>query len=268
MPADSAWRCIRRSYVKHKFKWHCHPEYQIILIERCNSGRLYVGEDTLPLSDSCLFVIPPGVPHYMSSDGDKFIGYELDLDVNWLQSFSKFQYPAAPQFIHNIKQTYQASAELSERLLHAFQDLNDHPDWSDRLFFVINQLASMRNLSAVGPVEDVSRSLDPRLVEAVQYMLAHYREKVSMEEIATQSHVSVSTLKRLMSNYYGKSVTEFLWQLRIGYACELLVSTVKPIALIAELSGFANMSHFNRTFLSLKGNTPREYRKIFQVKRH
>ncbi|WP_139182696.1 helix-turn-helix domain-containing protein, partial [Vibrio cholerae] len=52
---------------------------------------------------------------------------------------------------------------------------------------------------------------------------------------------------------------------RIGKACELLASSALPIALIAERTGFGNLSNFNRQFKTLKTMTPREFRQRFQA---
>jgi AraC-like DNA-binding protein len=67
----------------------------------------------------------------------------------------------------------------------------------------------------------------------------------------------------MYEKHFGVSFSEHLKQYRIGKACELLASSAKPIALIAELTGFQNLSNFNRQFKTMKGITPSAFRKQF-----
>ncbi|MDS1792054.1 helix-turn-helix domain-containing protein [Vibrio parahaemolyticus] len=51
--------------------------------------------------------------------------------------------------------------------------------------------------------------------------------------------------------------------MRLGKGCSLLVQTDKPVSLVAELSGFNNLSNFNRLFLKYKQTTPKAFRAKF-----
>ncbi|POB71924.1 AraC family transcriptional regulator, partial [Vibrio vulnificus] len=64
--------------------------------------------------------------------------------------------------------------------------------------------------------------------------------------------------------HYGCSFSEHLKQYRIGKACEKLTRTDLPIQLIAEQTGFQNLSNFNRHFKSLKQMTPKQFRIQFR----
>lgn len=63
------------------------------------------------------------------------------------------------------------------------------------------------------------------------------------------------------------SFSEHLKQFRIGKACELLASSSLPIALVAEKTGFSNLSNFNRQFKAIKAMTPKMFRNQFQTLR-
>ncbi len=61
------------------------------------------------------------------------------------------------------------------------------------------------------------------------------------------------------------SFSEHLKQFRIGKAGELLASSSLPIALVAEKTGFSNLSNFNRQFKATKAITPKAFRRQFQM---
>ncbi|MEP4547691.1 MAG: helix-turn-helix transcriptional regulator, partial [Saccharospirillum sp.] len=57
---------------------------------------------------------------------------------------------------------------------------------------------------------------------------------------------------------------QYLTHIRLGHACADLIRTERPVSLVAEQSGFANLSNFNRLFKQYKGVTPRQFRRKFQ----
>lgn len=96
---------------------------------------------------------------------------------------------------------------------------------------------------------------------ALDYMQEHYREPVSVSQLARQVHLSESYFMASFKKAAGVSAIEYLAQLRTNAACEALTTTEQPVAEIASAAGFGNLSNFNRQFKKLVGCTPREYRR-------
>ena len=59
-----------------------------------------------------------------------------------------------------------------------------------------------------------------------------------------------------------RSFTEYLIDVRIGYAAKLIIDSEKNINEICYESGFNNISNFNRTFKNKRGITPSEFRSL------
>ncbi len=64
------------------------------------------------------------------------------------------------------------------------------------------------------------------------------------------------------------SFKSYLMNIRIGYACRLLIEATQDISEIAYDSGFENLSNFNRQFKKIKGITPSQFQKQNMVIRH
>jgi AraC-like DNA-binding protein len=64
------------------------------------------------------------------------------------------------------------------------------------------------------------------------------------------------------------TVLDYVAQLRIGQACQLLINTPLPINVIASDVGYGTLTHFNRQFLQRKGMTPRAFRASHQGAAH
>jgi AraC family transcriptional regulator len=87
-----------------------------------------------------------------------------------------------------------------------------------------------------------------------------FREALTLDEIASDSHVSADHLAREFRKHFGCTVGEYVRQLRLDFACTQLASGRHSLAAIAEAAGFADQSHFTRVFRRRMGLTPGAYR--------
>lgn len=97
---------------------------------------------------------------------------------------------------------------------------------------------------------------------AIEYMNENFSEAVTVDMLAEAAHLSKSYFMRRFKEAAGVGTIEYLSQLRIKKACEILSETDKTAAETAFECGFRNLSNFNRRFRKTVGCTPKEYRKI------
>ncbi|HOK65316.1 MAG TPA: helix-turn-helix domain-containing protein [Anaerohalosphaeraceae bacterium] len=100
-----------------------------------------------------------------------------------------------------------------------------------------------------------------RLQPALEFLRQHFRERITLEQIARSAHLSVSRLCHLFQERMQTTAVAYLNELRIRWAKRLLSTTEKTCLEICYESGFENLSYFNRTFKKLTGLTPSQFRK-------
>lgn len=100
-----------------------------------------------------------------------------------------------------------------------------------------------------------------RIKAMLQYIQAHYGEELSLTKIAQSAAVSENECLRCFRDMTGTTPIQYLRQVRIQQAAELLATTDRKISDIGAACGFQEMSYFARTFRELKGCTPGEFRK-------
>lgn len=106
-----------------------------------------------------------------------------------------------------------------------------------------------------------SASRFPHWLERVKNILEQrFAEPYKLSEIAAEAGVHPVHLAREFRKHYGSSVGEYLRKVRIEYACRELMGSNVAVANIASAAGFADQSHFSRTFKRLRGMTPGRYR--------
>lgn len=123
-----------------------------------------------------------------------------------------------------------------------------------RFFWILEEKGGIL-LREEGPEE--SEAVRP----ALEYMAAHFREEITIEQLAALSHLSRSHFMRCFRKSVGVGAIEHLSQLRIRAACEALCDSPEQIADIAFACGYSNLSNFNRQFLKKVGCSPKEYRR-------
>ena len=101
----------------------------------------------------------------------------------------------------------------------------------------------------------------PQWLERVRTILEQrFAEPYKLSEIAAEAGVHPVHLAREFRKHYGTSVGEYLRRVRIEYACRELMGSNAAVTNIAVAAGFADQSHFSRTFKRFCGTTPGRYR--------
>ena len=108
------------------------------------------------------------------------------------------------------------------------------------------------------PAEDIPRRNRNRLGPVVSYISQHFREELTVPEIAEQFHVSETTLRRWFWEALRTTPLEYLHKVRLSAACSLIRSGV-PVLEAALTVGYNSLSSFHRQFRQAYGCSPTEY---------
>jgi len=103
-----------------------------------------------------------------------------------------------------------------------------------------------------------------RLTPVMEYVLAHYGERIELGELARRAHLSTSQLQREFQRLFGMSPGDYLVRVRLLMARRALEEGSAPVGQIALDCGFYDQSHFNRAFRAHLGMPPLAYRKRFR----
>lgn len=100
----------------------------------------------------------------------------------------------------------------------------------------------------------------PLANDIASYLLRHYREPISLEDISNNTFFSVAYCEREFHKAFGKSIIHYLIDLRISEAKKLLMDTSLPSSVIAGMVGFEDPNYFSRIFKKRIGFSPIQYR--------
>ena len=105
------------------------------------------------------------------------------------------------------------------------------------------------------------KKMDISLVKS--FLDEHYKEKLSLESVASHFFIDKHYLARLFKEHYGVTLVTYLQQVRITHAKRMLRFTDKSIEEIGLECGIGELNYFSRVFKKLEGVSPSEFRRVW-----
>jgi len=124
------------------------------------------------------------------------------------------------------------------------------------------------NLAASNPFYDSPFSKQKEYVEKMlkvtRYINDHYKHDISLEDLSDIAGYSKFHFSRIFKQYTGMTHVDYLNQVRIKVAENMMMNPSTTITEIAMNSGFNSITTFNRTFKKLKSHTPSKFKEFLQ----
>jgi len=271
--AGEGFRAFVVSRRTHDTFYHYHPEFELTAITRGRGQRL-VGTQLAGFSAGDLVLIRPNVPH----------SYTIAKTVR--QPLGAVVIQFLPETLGRDWREQNPFARIRRLLDRPGTGLVFRRDVAERTIPVMERVAASRGLeryvsllqlldglasepaSSVSPgstpVSKLSRGGD-RILRTCTWLAGHFREPVRQEDAARRTSLSPAAFSRLFRKTTGRTFVRFVNELRIEYAATRLMEAPElSIAEIAYDSGYNNLSHFNRQFLALRGESPSSWRAAHQ----
>jgi len=116
-------------------------------------------------------------------------------------------------------------------------------------------------LSSIGFSKTYDFAITDKINLIYSYTFENFQSPISIKEVATEVNISPNSFCRYFKTRTLKTYWQFLLEVRIGFACKLLIEGEMSVAQICYECGFNNLSNFNRHFKTLLGKTPLQYSK-------
>ena len=111
------------------------------------------------------------------------------------------------------------------------------------------------------PLVDRKSRNDELICRILDYVAAHYREDLSLSDVAEYFGYEYHYLSKILNQSYRINFSELVNEYRVDRAIHLLENTDKSMTDIAMESGFRSIRNFNYVFRNVTGSTPGSYTK-------
>ena len=256
------------------FPWHFHSEFEIVYVLK-SSGKRFVADSVEPFGEGDLTLIGSNLPHFWKNEwNDEKENHVNAIVVQFHKDFFKEEINVYPEF-HAIAELLKrasrginfsnTSGQIAGKMIKRLLKLKG---LERMLYFIkiLDTLAHVENyrlLASNGYQTNDTKELNTRLDKIMHFINTNYQRKISQEEVASKIGMTTPAFCRYFKEKTGKGFIFFVNEMRIGYACKLLIENHLSISQICYECGFNNLSNFNRMFKRLTGSTPGDYQQQF-----
>jgi len=257
--------------------WHFHSEYQLFVVLE-GKGTRFIGDNISHFQEGDVVFIAPNMPHLWRND-DVFFNKNSQLRVQGIVIYfpkylfgdcllNKEEMLGIKQLFERSKRGVEFYGQTGNRIANMMKDLLflSGVEGIIQLLSILNVLsesAEYHYISSLGYTNTSKEGDKDRMNEVYTYIMQNYRKNIPLEEVAEIANMSPTSFSRFFKVKTNKSFSSFITELRIGYACKLLLEDNNTITQICYESGYNTLSNFNKQFKEITHKTPYEYKKEY-----
>lgn len=274
VPSNSSFSIRRTEMTSNTYKIHSHNNYELNYIVS-GWGTRFVGDNIHSFSKGDLVLIGPGLPHCWEIKGVAIGKTPECITIHFQENIDGQQFFHSPELSPILKilkesklgiQFYGKETSLVKNILLKMFEENRLRKliYLLEIFEILVRTKGRSYLVLPGFSIKIESPEKLKLQKVYEYILANFSQKMELEKIAETSHMTTSAFCRFFKKYTGKTLFNYIKEVRIGYACKLLQDSDLNISEIAFQSGYNNIAHFNNQFKEICEKTPGNYRNEFR----
>lgn len=232
-----------------------YPFYHWLQTER-GEGVIEVDHVKFRLKCGEGFLMVPGIPH-------KY--YPLKKN-NWTTAFLTFGGSLANEIVHSVFPNQYIHIKSVSEELKAFIRNNSTSFLADDYSATLKQSALIYQflllLNSKAPSANDTLFKAEVIEPMVNFIRKNYAERITNRDLEKVTNFSISYGKKIFKKYFGMTPQQYLTDLRLRKAKELLINSPDlQIQDIAMLSGFSDVSYFIKVFHENNKVTPKKFKK-------
>ena len=253
--------------------FHFHPEYEITYILG-GSGKRYVGSNMNGFEKDDLVMIGANLPHCwkLSENNDTNASSVV---IKFTKDFVGEGFFKVPEMSTILSLLDKSSAgihfkgkgvlSVKEKMLALSKERNSFKSFLLLLevFELLSGIKSKKTLNNKQSLKVHENQDNQKVNKVFAYIVDNFQEEVSLSEAAATINMTTNSFCKYFKKVTRKTFMETVIHYRINYATQQLTETEKSISDICYESGFNDISHFYKTFVSRMGISPLNYRKQF-----
>lgn len=272
---------VRQDFVPYiNNRWHYHAEVELIHFYK-GKGTQFIGDQINHFQAGDIVLIGSQLPHYWRFDDHYFDEQSQDnADVRvahfnenfWGKAFLDLpENIAIKQLLEKARRGIQVVGPTKKKVSLLLEQMLQS-EGIRRIILLMEALHTIASdnsyqlISSIGFHPNLQDEEKKRINNIFDYTLANFRQKISLDHIATIAGISSNSFCRYFKAKTGKTFSRFLLEIRVGHACKLLIENKMSVKQLCYDSGFNNFASFHKYFKQITGKSPLAYQKAFLEK--
>lgn len=264
---------VARTYKTPNFEvpWHQHETFELILIEK-GKGLCFAGNHVGEFNEGDVFFFGKNLPHtFQKGEEDMFVSaIVVQFKTDFLNSFFSELHESASiiALLEISAKGLKIGSTCQKDLLKWMKDLQLQKGF-DRIITLLNCLNLLSKSHDHKTLSTETNTLPnekemARIEKVFQYSIANFDSDISLKTIADIAGMTAPAFCNFFKKRTQKTYISFLNEIRIGAACQKLVTTDKTVLEICYECGFNTVANFNNHFLKSKSIPPLKYRRLYR----
>lgn len=241
-----------RHFSPRKLPMHSHELPFFALLLEGHYGERYRRQD-MQFGPFTIMFRPAGIPHQdeIGPRGARF--FEIELRPSWQKRLA--EYSAA---LHTARDDFSGGPLLwlGMKLFREIQSSGAPDD------LTVETLLAEILIHAARTHHPESRHAPPWLSRILDKLKTEHCRRLSLDELSREARVHPVYLSRVFRRCVGEGISEYVHRLRVRSACEQMLAPEISLAELSFSTGFADQSHFTRSFRKITGMTPAAFRSV------
>ena len=277
---DDAMYIAERHKESFTFPIHTHNAYELNFLERAGGALRVVGDSTEVIGDYDLVLIAsPSLEHaWRQHECQSKDIFEITIQFNPINDTIDGLLRTNPfkPIRRMLADARQGIVFNMAAIMYIYKDLinlcktPNSCDMALKFISILNKLAtygSYRQLAAKSYTSNEEQHDNKRMTKVIEYIEEHYMDEVKLKDCADVACISTGAFSRFFKQHTGKTLSDYVIDVRLGHACRDLIESSETISQISFNCGYNNISNFNRIFRSKKGCSPTEFRANYMKKK-
>lgn len=258
---------------------HNHEVFELNFVEHAAGVRRIVGDSNEVIGEYDLVLITsPDLEHVWEqneckSEDIREVTVQFDIDFSDSSIFGRNPFNSMKKM---MLEAQKGLCFPLDAIMRVYKQLDTLSSVMDGFYAFTQFLTILYELSkcdgartlASSSFAKVEVSSDSRRVQKVKnFIEQHYKDEIRLNQVSDIAGMSPSAFSRFFKLHTGRNLSEYIIDLRLGYASRMLVDSTHSIAEIGFSCGFNNLSNFNRIFKKRKGCSPSEFRENYHKTR-
>lgn len=270
--AEDLFIVLNHPNAKFDYPVHYHSDYEINLVMDTYGTRT-VGDSEEEFDSLDLVMTGPNIPHAWKGkvvEGNHVVTIQFSDKLLNFPILGKRLFSSIKQLLiesqHGIVFSEHTQQLMKDKILKLTKMQGFHTvleflsilyelSIADRRILVSNQYDTK---------DTVRTSKSRRIAKVCEYIEENIEEPIRLGDVAQLVNMSESAFSHFFKKKTNCTFIDYVTNLRIARACQLLSETTHTVAEICYTCGFNNLSNFIRIFKKKKGSTPQEYRMFLQ----
>ncbi len=253
---------------------HRHEEYELNFVSNCNGARRIVGDSMEELSTYDLVLVGPDIEHGWENHNHPECDMR-EITIQFASDFlegtflSKTQMSSLRTLFNNARTGIAFHLPAIMKIYDRLDDLTQAQPGFIRMLRLLEilyylSISSDFHLLSSTSFSNVHTPSNSRRILKVQEAISRdYAKPIYLGDMASLAGMTPTAFSRFFKLRTGRTLSEYIIDVRIGHAARALVDTTKTIAEVCYECGFNNISNFNRIFKRKKGCTPKVFRESY-----